>query len=235
MDKFVLYDKIQEAISDIHYDVFPDIDVNEILSKDDIQMSRALDAYAKYFEYIENKDKYNLEFCFKSTLKDLRNFYSFQEEKLENVKIECSIHELEHKVNTHIYEEVIICQKKVNRGYLFNAFITYLFAFLLLFGMNQITHLLEISTWFGGLFLAMLMAFIKVLIDKRYLTKLRHKIGWKAYKQAIKRSLSFYFASVVLWNVSNQSEEDIVQEHQFLDMRHKVRSSIDILLSKIIV
>ncbi|MGD9909882.1 MAG: hypothetical protein AB7U79_04655 [Candidatus Izemoplasmatales bacterium] len=233
MHKDQLYLKINQNISQIHDDIFPDIAIDEILSHDDKGLTLALEKYTQYFNYTENQEEYNLDYCFKTTLDDLNRFYSFQEERLKVIQEDSSILLLEHKVNQHIYDEVVTCQKKVKRFYFFNMLFSYLLTFLLLFAINQITHLLEINTIVGGTLLALILALAKVLIDKLYLEKVSKSVGWKSYKRAVKRSLAFYFGSIILLIHLGHIKNKDIDETLLLKLKGQVHESIDILLSDI--
>lgn len=233
MHKDQLYLKINQNITQIHDDIFPDIAIDEILSQEDKGLSLALEKYTQYFNYTENQEEYNLDYCFKTTLDDLNRFYTFQEERLKTIQDDSSILLLEHKVNQHIYDEVVTCQKKVKRFYFFNMLFSYLLTFLLLFAINQITHLLEINTIIGGTLLALILALAKVLIDKLYLEKVSKSVGWKSYKRAVKRSLAFYFGSIILLIHLGHIKHKDVDELLLTKLKGQVHESIDILLSDI--
>lgn len=233
MHKDQLYLKINQNISEIHDNIFPDIALDEILSQEDKGLSLALEKYTQYFNYTENQEEYNLDYCFKTTLDDLNRFYSYQEERLKVIQDDSSILLLEHKVNQHIYDEVVTCQKKVKRFYFFNMLFSYVLTFLLLFTINQITHLLEINTLLGGTILALILALAKVLIDKLYLEKVSKSVGWKSYKSAVKRSLAFYFGSIILLIHLGHIKHKDVDESLLIKLKGQVHESIDILLSDI--
>jgi hypothetical protein len=192
MNKKELLERITHAVNHIHNDVFHEFELCEVLNENDEYMNKALSKYAQYFNYSENPDKYNLKYCFHTTIDDLNEFYKYQENKIESVKDYDYVCEIEHKVNQHIYDEVILCQKKVNNYYYFNIISSYIIAFLLIFGMTEIMHMFEMNTLLSTTLLALFMAFVKIFIDKKYLEKVRNKIGWKNYKRAIVRSLAFY-------------------------------------------
>jgi len=233
MHKDQLYLKINQNITQIHDDIFPDIILEDIFNKENKGMSLALEKYTQYFNYTEHQEEYNLEYCFKTTLADLNRFYSYQEEKLKTFQEESNILHLEHKVNQHIYDEVVSCQKKVKKLNFMNTLFSYILTFLLLFAINQITHLLEINTLVGGTLLALILALAKVLIDKLYLEKVSKKVGWKAYKYAVKRSLAFYFGSIILLIHLGHIKHKEVDEELLVKLKGQVHESIDILLSDI--
>ena len=235
MQKEILFDKMKHGVSQIHDNVFYEIEVDEILDINDQNINSALDKYVQYFNYYENQQEYNLEFCFKTTINDLNTFYNFQETKLDKIRDNEKLCDLEHKVNEHIYDEIVLCEKKVNRIYLFNVIISYLFAFLLIFGITEITHLIEINTVMGTIILAAILSFIKIFIDKKYLEVLRNKVGWKSYGYAIKRSLVFYFASIIILNKSEHKHMESFSDESLLDFKKQVREAIDILLDEVII
>ena len=235
MQKEILFKEIKQGVSHIHDDIFSEIEVEEILDKNDKNISLALDKYVQYFNYTENQEEYNLDFCFKTTLEDLNTFYNLQETKLEKIRDNEKLYNLEHKVNEHIYDEIIFCQKRVNRIYLLNGFLSYLTVFLLIFGITEITHLVEINTVVGTLILAAILSFVKIFIDTRYLEVLRNKVGWKSYRYAIKRSLVFYFASVIILNKSEHKHMESFSDESLLEFKNQVREAIDILLDEIII
>ncbi len=234
MNQDQLYLKIKHGLSNIQKDVFPEVDIDEMLGRDDEHLNFALNKYAKYFNFTENKDKYNLSFCFKTTLGDLKEFYNEQEEKVKQMKNQDCLYELEHKVNEHIYEEVVLCQKKVGLIYLANVVVSYLIMFTFLFFIYEITHILEINTLIGGIFLAFGITFVKLIVDEKYLDRVRKKLGWKAYKRAVRRSLSFYFASVIIQSHCNHKSVIDIEDEALIEMKNKVRHSIDLLLVEII-
>ncbi len=235
MQKEILFDKIKHGVSEIHDNIFYEIEVDEILNIHDQNINLALDKYVQYFNYCENQEEYNLEFCFKTTLKDLNTFYNLQETKLDKIRDNEKLYNLEHKINEHIYDEIVLCEKKVNRIYLLNVFVSYLLAFLLIFGITEITHLVEINTIIGTMILAAILSFVKIFIDKRYLEVLRNKVGWKSYRYAIKRSLVFYFASVIILNKSEHKHMESFSDESLIEFKHQVREAIDILLDEIII
>ena len=235
MEKEVLFDEIKHGVSQIHDNIFDEIEVDEILDKDDHNINLALDRYVQYFNYCENPEEYNLEFCFKTTIEDLNTFYNLQETKLDKIRDNKKLYDLEHKVNEHIYDEIVLCQRKVNRSFMFNIFTSYLLAFLLIFGITEITHLVEINTVVGTMILAAILSFIKIFIDRRYLEPIRNKVGWKSYKYAIKRSLVFYFASVIILNKSEHKHMESFSDESLLEFKNQVRNAIDILLDEIII
>lgn len=235
MQKEILFNEIKHGVSQIHDNIFNEIEVDEILDINDQNINSALDKYVQYFNYCENQEEYNLEFCFKTTIKDLNTFYNFQESKLDEIRDNEKLYNLEHKINEHIYDEIVFCQKKVNRIYLLNGFLSYFFAFLLIFGITEITHLVELNTMTGTLILAVILAFVKIFIDKKYLEVLRNKVGWKSYRYAIKRSLVFYFASVIILNKSEHKHMDSFSDESLLEFKNQVRDAIDILLDEIII
>ncbi len=234
MQKKILLDKIKHGVSHIHDDVFQDIHVEEIINEKDPYVNKALDKYVQYFNYCENQDKYNLKYCFKTTINDLNDFYSFQETKLEEIRENEILCDLEHKVNEHIYDEIIICQKKVNRTYLFNMFTSYLLAFILIFGITEITHFVQLNTLIGSTILALIMAFVKIFIDKKYLEVVRNKVGWKSYRFAVKRSLAFYFASVIILNQCEHHRYTSLTDDTHVELKSQVHEAIDILLEEMI-
>lgn len=234
MEKIELLDNIKQGLSHIHDEIFTDIDVDEIMSDKDPYVSKALDKYTEYLNYTENQDKYNLKFCFKTTIKDLSDFYSYQEKKLDQIRSNKKLCEIEHKVNVHIYDEVILCQKKVNRLFLFNAFTAYFLAFTLIFLITEATHLLHFDTLIGTTIIAFVMALVKIFIDKRYLEIIRVKVGWKSYKKAIVRSLAFYFASVIVLNHCEHHDMSSLDDETMLELKGQVRNIIDVLLNKIV-
>ena len=62
MQKEILFDKIKHGVSEIHDNIFCEIEVDEILNKDDKNIDLALDKYIQYFNYCENQEEYNLDF-----------------------------------------------------------------------------------------------------------------------------------------------------------------------------
>ena len=71
MEKDILFEEIKHGVSRIHDNIFYEIEVDEILDKNDENINIALDKYVQYFNYCENQDEYNLDFCFKTTIEDL--------------------------------------------------------------------------------------------------------------------------------------------------------------------
>lgn len=234
MKKEDLLNNIKHGLSHIHDDVFPDIDVDEILSDDDPYVNKALDKYTQYINYSDNLDKYNLKYCFKTTINDLNDFYTYQEKKLDKIESNEGLCEIEHDVNVHIYEEVKLCQKKVNRLFLINAFTAYFLAFALIFLITELTHMIHFDTLVGTTVVALVMALVKVFIDKRYLEIIRVRVGWKSYKKAVVRSLAFYFASVIVLNHCENHDLSDIDEKTRLELKTQVRNVIDILLSEIV-
>ncbi len=235
MQKEILFDKIKHGISQIHDNIFKEIEVNEILDRNDQNVNAALDRYLQYFNYYENQQEYNLDFCFKTTVNDLNEFYNYQEIKLDKIRNNEKLYNLEHKVNEHIYDEIVSCQKRVNRIYSLNTFTSYFLAFLLIFGITQITHIVELNTMLGTMILAIVLAFVKIFIDKRYLEVIRNKVGWKSYRNAIKRSLAFYFASVIILNKCEHNQMESFSDELLVEFKKQVRETIDILLDEIII
>lgn len=234
MEKVDLLENIKHGISHIHEDVFPDIEVDEILSDKDPFINRALGKYTEYLNYSENPDRYNLKYCFKTTIKDLNDVYNYQEKKLDKIRSNERLCEIEHTVNVHIYDEVIYCQKKVNRLFLFNAFTAYFLAFTLIFLITELTHLVHFDTLIGTTLVALVMALVKVFIDKRYLEIIRVKVGWKSYRKAIVRSLAFYFASVIVLKHCEHQDMGKMDDKTMVELKGQVRSIVDILLSEIV-
>lgn len=235
MKKQELREKLKTGIIHIHNDVFPDVEVEEVLPKQSAYLDKALDKYVQYFNYTENQDKYNLRYCFKTTINDLNNFYEYQEGKLESIRSNDSLCDIEHRVNEHIYDEVILCQKRVNRIYLANMFVSYFLAFLLLFGVNQVMHVFELSTLFGSSMMALIMAFVKLVIDKKYLERIRKKVGWKSYRIAVKRSLAFYFTSLIVLTHCEHMDLRHVNDAVLVELKTQVDNTINILLTDIII
>jgi len=235
MKKEILFNELQHGVSQIHDNIFSEIEVDEILDRNDENINLALDKYVQYFNYYENQEEYNLEFCFKTTIEDLSSFYNFQEAKLDTIRDNEKLYNLEHKVNEHIYEEITTWHKKVNRIYLLNILASYTLTFLLIFAITEITHLVELNTIFGSLILVAILTFLKMFIDEKYLEVIRNKIGWKSYRYAIKRSLVFYFASIIILNKSEHKHMDSFSDESLLEFKHQVREAIDILLGEIIV
>lgn len=234
MRKVDLLENIKHSLAHIHDEIYEDINVDEILSEEDPFMNKALEKYAEYLNYSENPNRYNLKYCFKTTIKDLNSFYDYQEKKMEKINKNEQLCCLEHKVNLHIYDEVIQCQKKVNRLFLVNAFTAYFLAFTLIFLITEITHLMHFDTLIGTTVVALIMALVKVFIDKRYLEIIRVKVGWKSYRKAIVRSLAFYFASVIVLNHCEHTEVANLSDDKMLEIKGQVRSIIDILLNDIV-
>ncbi len=234
MKKDDLLVNIKHGLSHIHDEVFDDIDIDEIMSDEDPYVNKALDKYTEYLNYSENPDKYNLKYCFKTTIKDLNEFYAYQERKLDKMRSCEKLCDIEHKVNTHIYDEVILCQKKVNRYSFINAFTAYFLAFTLIFVVTEITHLMHFDTLIGTTFVALVMALVKVFIDKRYLEIIRVKVGWKSYRKAVVRSLAFYFASVIVLNHCEHHDLSKLDDETMHELKSQVRNIIDILLSEIV-
>ena len=235
MEKDTLFDEIKHGVSRIHDNIFYEIEVDEILDKNDENINIALDKYVQYFNYCENQDEYNLDFCFKTTIKDLNSFYNSQEIKLEKIRDNEKLYNLEHKVNEHIYDEIVSCQKRVNKSYLLNMFISFFLTFILIFGITEITHIIEINTVIGTLILAAILSLVKIFIDKKYLEVIRNKVGWKSYRYAIKRSLVFYFASVIILNKSEHQHMESFSDESLLEFKKHVREAIDVLLDEIII
>lgn len=234
MRKEDLLVNIKHSLSHIHDEVFEDIEVDEILSDENPYVNRALDKYTEYLNYSENPEEYNLKYCFKKTIKDLNDFYAYQERKLDKMRSNDRFCDIEHQVNVHIYEEVIECQKRVNRYSFINAFTAYFLAFSLIFVITEITHLMHFDTLLGTTFIALVMALVKVFIDKRYLEVIRVKVGWKSYKKAIVRSLAFYFASVIVLNHCEHVDMSSLDDTMMTELKGQVSSVVDILLSDIV-
>ncbi len=235
MQKEELICKLKLGVSHIHDDIFDKVEVNEVINEEDQYLKKALDKYAQYFNYAENTEKYNLKYCFKTTINDLNRFYEYQEKKLEQLRSDQNLCDLEHKVNEHIYDEVILCQKKVNRLFTFNMVSSYFIAFLLIFSITEFTHLFEFGTLLGSTVLAGVMALVKIVIDKKYLEVVRQRIGWKSYRIAIKRSLAFYFASLIIINQTEHESVKLQDQDKVEAFKNQVREAIDILLEEIIV
>ena len=142
---------------------------------------------------------------------------------------------LNNVVNEHIYDEIVSCQKKVNRSYLLNIIISFFLTFILIFGITEITHLVKINTVIGTVILAAILSLMKIYIDKKYLEVIRNKVGWKSYRYAIKRSLVFYFASVIILNKSEHQHMESFSDESLLEFKIHVREAIDVLLDEIII
>ncbi len=235
MEKDILFDEIKHGVSRIHDNIFYEIEVDEILDKNDKNVNIALDKYVQYFNYCENQDEYNLDFCFKTTIEDLNSFYNSQEIKLEKIRDNEKLYNLEHKVNEHIYDEIVSCQKRVNNSYLLNMCVSFFLTFILIFGITEITHIIEINTVIGTVILAAILSLVKIFVDKKYLEVIRNKVGWKSYRYAIKRSLVFYFASVIILNKCEHQHMESFSDESLLEFKKHVREAIDVLLDEIII
>ncbi len=226
-----LLHKMTKGVTEIHDNVFPDIEVKEIF-ENNVYVNKAIDKYLEYFNYVENKDKYNLKYCFRTTLNDLNTFYRHQENKITKIKSNEELYEFEHEINLHIYEEVKKCQKRVNRVYWLNTLVSYCLAFMLIFGVTEIFHQVHLDTIGGTLIVALLMAAFKLLIDKRYLEVVRKRFGWKSYRFAVKRSLVFYFVSLITLQHIEHVDTRKLQSEKLVDFRLQIEESINILLSE---
>jgi|GEM_PF-2978893 len=229
-----LLENIKYGVLHVHDEIFPDIHVDEIIHEEDMFINKALDKYLQYINYTENQDKYNLKYCFKTTITDLNDFYSYQDKKLDIIKDNQRLCEIEHDVNMHIYDEVMLCQKKVNRLFLINTFTVYALAFLLIFAVTELTHVLHFNTLLGTTVLAFVLALIKVFIDKKYLEIVRVRVGWKAYRLAIYRSLAFYFTSVIVLNHYDHHDMNEIDNDKLKEFQLNVQNVVDMLFKDII-
>ncbi len=233
MLKKSLLENIRKGVTDVHDKVFPDIEVLEICEKD-IFVVQALDKYLEYFNYVENQDKYNLKYCFRTTLEDLNTFYEFQENKIIELKSNEELYEFEHEINLHIYDEVKKCQRKVNLMYWLNTFVTYFLAFVLIFGISEILHFAHLDAITGTILMALILSGVKLLIDKRYLEVIRKMFGWKSYRFAIKRSLVFYFVSLIMLQHCQHIDTRDLQSEKLEEFRKQIEETVNILLRETI-
>lgn len=233
VNKTELKKEIMSALNEIHENVFVDVDINRVIEQDNL-LNDVLEKYVEYFDYIDNNEAYNVTYCFKIARQDLSKFYDNQEQKLNNIINDPLLRELDHNINEHIYEEVTVCQEKVKNLYHYTMGITFISTFGLIFLFTEIAHLLETHNFLEITLLALVITISKMVIDKKFVTKLVTKNAWKYFKLSIRRSLAFYFTSDILLEYLSNHKINAITEEQLQRFKDQVRTSIDIILKQVI-
>jgi|GEM_PF-4234899 len=193
-----------------------------------------LDTFYNLSKYHYSREKYELDYAFKSAAKKVKVLHKQMEFKLNSLSYidpENEICALDKKMNSHIISEINKTSKRFRRLFLLYRAVDFMATVFLILGVTSVVERLEARFLGLDLLIIILATCLKVFLDKNILDPYMTKKGWSLYRKGLNRSFAFYFASLAVIHKLEGADKSMMPKE--CNLKSTVRSSIDLILTAI--